>query len=75
MVFCLVLQLPQLQIALCSKRGVDEAHDEEDEDAYQCDHLLVRSAARCVECVREGEEQAVVDWVEQAMSGYEVRRS
>ena len=25
--------------------------------------------------VREGEEQAVVDWVEEAMSGYEVRRS
>jgi len=25
--------------------------------------------------VREGEEQAVVDWVEGAMAGYEVRRS
>ena len=25
--------------------------------------------------VREGEEQAVVDWVEEAMTGYEVRRS
>ena len=25
--------------------------------------------------VREGEEQAVVDWVEEAMAGYEVRRS
>ena len=25
--------------------------------------------------VREGEEQAVVDWVEAAMAGYEVRRS
>ena len=25
--------------------------------------------------VREGEEQAVIDWVEAAMAGYEVRRS
>ena len=25
--------------------------------------------------VREGEEQAVVDWVKEAMTGYEVRRS
>jgi len=38
----------------------------------ELDEVIVRIER---DLVREGEEQAVVDWVEEAMSGYEVRRS